>query len=347
LLRLKLTTVLSQFDLFSEALSQRSEHEYGVWLAGLDVAARDGLELPGWFEAPPVICYLARGRGGAIRRARTRLPGGGDNPVAIIRIPRERMIGSGIASSLFHEVGHQGAALLGLVAAIRPVLRGMAGGPAAERMAWRLWDRWISEIIADLWAIARVGVASTTGLMSLVSLPSPFVFRPGLDDPHPMPWIRVQLSCALGDALYPHPQWQRLARLWALLYPVDDLDRERRALIDLLQATLPGLVTVLVHHRPRSLRGRSLGEVMAIAEHQPAQLAADYRRWRQAPRAMLAAAPTRVFAAIGQARVDGAITPEAESEVLAGVLKHWALRRSLDGAAPCETRNSDVARQAA
>ena len=68
---------------------------------------------------PPVVCYLARGPGAAIRRARTRLPGGGQNPVAIIRVPRERMIGHGIASSLVHEVGHQGAALLDLVESLR------------------------------------------------------------------------------------------------------------------------------------------------------------------------------------------------------------------------------------
>ncbi len=58
----------------------------------------------------------------AIRRARTRLPGGGKNPVAIIRIPRERMVSSGIASSLVHEVGHQGAALLGLFDSVRAAL---------------------------------------------------------------------------------------------------------------------------------------------------------------------------------------------------------------------------------
>jgi hypothetical protein len=322
--------------MFSEALSQRSEHDSGIWLAGLDVAARDGLALPG-LEAPPVICYLARGRGGAIRRARTRLPGGGDNPVAIIRIPRERMIGSGIASSLFHEVGHQGAALLGLVDSLRPLLRGMASPTGVERLAWRSWDRWISEVIADVWAIARVGVASTTGLMSLVSLPPAFVFRPGFDDPHPMPWVRVQLSCALGDALYPHAQWKRLSALWTQLYPVDELDRARRRLIEILIASLPALVTLLVHHRPRSLHGRSLGEVMATADHQPARLAAELRAWQRSPRAMREAAPTRAFATIGQARVDDAITPEDESKVLAGFLKHWALRRTLEGAAECET----------
>jgi hypothetical protein len=34
-----------------------------------------------------------------------------------------------------------------------------------------------------------------------------FLFRINLDDPHPFPWLRVKLSCALGQALYPHPQW--------------------------------------------------------------------------------------------------------------------------------------------
>ena len=79
-----------------------------------------------------MVCYLARGPGAAIRRARTRLPGGGDNPVAIIRMPRERMIGSGIASSLVHEVGHQGAALLDLV----PSLRARLGAVRVRRASW-------------------------------------------------------------------------------------------------------------------------------------------------------------------------------------------------------------------
>ena len=78
-----------------------------------------------YYKLPGLICYLDRSHGAAIRRARTRLPGGGDNPVAIIRMPRERMIGSGIASSLVHEVGHQAAALLDLVESIRPLLRGL------------------------------------------------------------------------------------------------------------------------------------------------------------------------------------------------------------------------------
>ncbi|HEY7430559.1 MAG TPA: hypothetical protein VH641_07490 [Streptosporangiaceae bacterium] len=93
-LRLRFNLALSQLDLFSDAITQRSEHETGLWLSGLDVAAQDALDLPGGYYRPPaLVCYLHRGLGGAIRRARTRLPGGGENPVSIIRIPRERMIG--------------------------------------------------------------------------------------------------------------------------------------------------------------------------------------------------------------------------------------------------------------
>ena len=60
LLRLEFNRVLSHVDIFSEALSQRSEADTGLWLCGLDVVARDALVQ---IEPPPVICYLARGAG--------------------------------------------------------------------------------------------------------------------------------------------------------------------------------------------------------------------------------------------------------------------------------------------
>src|SRR5581483_9018527 len=209
LLRLRFNVILSHFDIFSEALSQRSEADNGVWLAGLDVVARDALEVPGVIDPPPIICYLARRPGAAIRRARTRLPGGESNPVAIIRVPRERMIGTGIASSLVHEVGHQGAALLDLVASLRddlshpphPIDGGsvdaaLGAPPVTAAWAWSVWRKWISEIVADFWSVARVGFTATSGLIGVVSLPAAFVFRIDPDDPHPSPYLRVKLSAA-------------------------------------------------------------------------------------------------------------------------------------------------------
>ena len=339
-LRLGFNVVLAQLDIFSEAMSQRSEADVGVWLSGLDEVARDALRLPGFFEPPPVICYLARGPGAAIRRARTRLPGGGDNPIAIIRLPRERMIGSGIASSLVHEVGHQGAALLDLVTSLRVAIDARARGPGMSppaRIAWACWSRWISEIVADFWAIARVGVTSTSGLISVVSLPRAFVFRDNADDPHPTPWLRVKLSCAIGDALYPHPQWQRLAAHWESLYPLAGLTEARRAQIAALEANVPGFVSLLVSHRPGSLGGRSLAEVLASPERSPARLATLWSAWRRRPKEMRAVAPSLAFAVIGQARMDNAISPESEGRLLASLLKHQAMRSTLDRAAVCSS----------
>ncbi len=344
-LRLKFNIVLAQFDLFSDVLTQRSENETGVWLSGLDIASADALALPGdYYKAPPVICYLDRGVGAAIRRARTRMPGGGDNPVAVIRVPRERMVGSGIASSLVHEVGHQAAALLDLVNSLRPVLGGLQRGSGGDPIVWRIWDRWISEILADFWSVARVGVASTIGLMGVVSLPRAFVFRLGLDDPHPAPWLRVKLSCAMGNALYPHPQWERLATLWESYYPLEGLHPERKTLLTKLQASMPGFVSLLVHHRPKALRGRSLIEALDVLKRQPARLASLFQIWRKAPAAMYRAAPSLVFAVIGQARADGMISPEYESTLLAKLLTHWALRTTLDISAACATRPAQVRR---
>lgn len=330
LLRLHFNAVLTGFDLFADAVTQRSEHGTGVWLSGLDVVAADALRLPvEAYPPPPVVCYLDRGHGAAIRRARTRLPGGGENPVAVIRIPRERMVGSGVASSLVHEVGHQGAALLGLLPSLRPLLAGMragAGGPHA--VAWRCWERWISEIVADFWAVATLGVGATLGLIGVVSLPPAFVFRFTLAGPHPFPWIRVKLSLGLGRALYPDPQWDALERVWEQLYPRTRLGPGLQRLLRDLEAGIPPLVTLLVHHRPARLGGRSLREVLAPPERSPAALRAHGGALlRQAsPHAL---PPSLALAALGQARADGRLSPEQESRLLSWLLTEWALHSTL------------------
>jgi hypothetical protein len=329
-LRLGFNAVLSQFDTFADVFTQRSEAETGVWLSGLDVAAADALALPGYYEAPPVICYMDRGFGAAIRRARTRVPGGGESPVAIIRVPRERMVGSGIASSLVHEVGHQGAALLDLSGSLKPILKGMQRGDRKQQVLWYLWDRWISEILADFWAVARVGISGTLGLMGVVSLPRPFVFRMSLDDPHPIPWVRVKLSCAMGNALYPHPQWARLAALWDSFYPTRGLDERRQAFLALVEEGMPAFVSLLANHRPKSLRGRSLAEVLSSADCQPAQLTASYEARRTDPAGLRSVSPTLAFALIGQARANGVIRPGAEGNLIASLLTGWALDSTLN-----------------
>lgn len=329
-IRLQFNNVLSQLDLFAEVVTQRSEHDSGVWLSGLDVLAADALQARGFdVTAPPVVCYLARGPGAAIRRARTRLPGGASNPVSIIRVPRERMIGHGIASSLIHEVGHQIAALFDVVPSVQTMLlhRYPAGSPS------RHFGLWASEILADLWSVGKLGIGSTLGLMAVVSLPQVFVFRPSGNDPHPPPAVRVLISCAMGNALYPHHQWRSLASTWSALYPPQSLPSDHRRWFDDIAAGIPDFVAALMNHRPTSMAGRSLGEVVRDPQRTPDRLLATFGSWGTHTARAAATAPSLAFAAVGQARTARRITPEAESRLLRSLLRDWALRSSLSVAA--------------
>lgn len=329
-IRMRFNAILSQLDMFTEVVSQRSEHETGVWLAGLDVLAADALRVNSMItDPPPLICYLARGPGAAIRRARTRLPGGDANPIGIIRIPRERMVGMGIASSLAHEVGHQGAALLGLIDSLRAEIRRARRAHGNVAAAWMNWERWISEIVADFWSVATLGIASTLGLFAVVSLPHFFVFRPSGDDPHPVPYIRVLLSAAMGNTLYPDPQWLRITAIWKDLYPIGGLPAQRQEEFALLEDQIRPFAALLAGHRSRAMAGRPLAELFPLAERTPTRLGALHHQWRGDLAAMARESPSLVFAALGQARFNGRLTPEDESQLLSNLLRLWALRQSL------------------
>jgi hypothetical protein len=338
ILRLRFNSVLAHFDIFAEVLSQRSQHDYGVWLAGLDALASDALEIPGCaLPRPPIVCYLDRGYGAAIRRARTRLPGGGANPVAIIRVPRERVIGAAVASSLVHEVGHQAAAMLSLLPAMRAELRQALC--AVQHSAWRLWDRWLGEVVADFWAVARVGVAATLGLFGVLSLPRAFVFRIDDQGVHPSPFIRAKLSCAIGQELFPHAQWGQLARVWERFYPKAGLSPALSARYRQLEGSLPRVVKVMAEHRARRLGNVTLRQALRVHERHPARLSGHFQSWCGSRARRRRTRPSLAFAILGQAKLDGRLSPEHEGRLVADLLTHWALRRSVGTHAACAVRS--------
>lgn len=330
LIRLRFNAVLSQFDMFTEVVTQRSESRTGTWLSGLDVLAEDALRVtPLVTEPPPLVCYLARGPGAAIRRAKTKMPGGDLSPAGIVRIPRERMVGHGIASSLVHEVGHQGAALLGLVESLQRELAARRPGAGPQQAAWQSMESWISEVVADFWSVATLGISSTLGLLAVVSLPRFFVFRPSGGDPHPIPYVRVLLSCAIGEALYPHPQWADMRATWKALYPVAELPAQRQQEFAALEAAIPPFVRTLLEHRSPALRGSTLRSAFPVGQRTPARLLALHAAWRNDLGVLARQPPSLVFAVVGQARAAGRITPEAESRLIGDLLQSWALRSTL------------------
>ena len=228
-------------------------------------------------------------------------------------------------------MGHQGAALLDLVTSLRQALKARQAAAGDNALPWQMYERWISEIVADFWAVARLGIGATLGLMGVVSLPWVFVFRVGLDDPHPVPWIRLVLSCAMGQELYPDDQWHRLARAWQEFFPLDELEAEQQELFQRLLEAMPEFVRLLVNHRPRALGGLTLREAMETKGREPETLRRAYLRCRRDPNAMYALRPSLAFAMLGQARASGLLTPEKETQAVLTLLRSWALRRSWTG----------------
>jgi hypothetical protein len=244
------------------------------------------------------------------------------------------MVGSGIAASLFHEVGHQAAALLDLVPSMRKVLQARQLQSAHDRLAWSIWERWISEICADFWAMARLGAGATMGLFGVLSLPRVFVFRTSLDDPHPFPWMRAVLSCAMGRALFPQAFWNRIDATWRCFYPVEGIDAKTKAVVDALLETMPEFVSILVNHRPPKLQGKTIPEALRAAERSPAILEGLFERWNSESGAMHRVPPSLALAVLGHARATGQLSPEGESSRVLSLLRGWALRRSLGADRP-------------
>ncbi len=328
ILKLRFNDILDQLDIFASVLSQRGELETGIWLAGLDVLAEDGLKtIRSFVEIPSLMVFLDRGHGAAIRRARTRLPGGDENPVAIIQVPRERMIGSGVASSLIHEVGHQVSSLLNLVPSLSAVLAKKVQ-EGNNTTAWKYFNRCISEILSDVWAIGHLGLTATMGLMGVVSLPRYFQFRLDMDDPHPAPYIRVQLSCAFGKRLFPYLGWDRLWEMWKKFYPKEGLDKESLEILAVIEKEINPFIEHVINHSTKEMKGKKLYELFPLAERQPENLKQLFQLWKTKKINLHVMEPTLVFAVFGQAKFNLAIDADNESKVLTRQLRQWAFTRN-------------------
>ncbi|MCB9495827.1 MAG: hypothetical protein H6686_02965 [Fibrobacteria bacterium] len=328
LLKLRFGAILEHLDIFADALVQRAQIRNGLWLSGLDRVAEDGLSVLRAFDPPPLLCHLDRGHGAAIRRATTRLPGGHSNPVSIVRIPRERMVGGGVAGSLLHEVGHQAAALLDLVAAARRMLE-LRGRSGRDGAVWKVFSGWASEMLADLWALGHLGIAATTGLIGVLSLPAPLLFRVSPDDPHPMPWLRVKIGCAFGRALLPDPRWDRMEAMWEAMVPRARAKADSGAFIARMEPHLPELSELLAGLPIPLAGGRKMSDLLPLEDSAPTSGEAAWSRWKARPEAMVEAGPCRVLAAMGLARFDGDLEPRDETRILEGLLERWALESSL------------------
>lgn len=101
--------------------------------------------------------------------------------------------------------------------------------------------------------------------------------------------------------------------------------------MQVLQQTLPELVNMVLSLQPAMLQGQSLATAFQQQGRSPRRLRQLWSQYQNQPQRLHEVRPTLAFAAIGQARVDGRISPQAESRIISRLLLDWAVKTSLTG----------------
>jgi hypothetical protein len=166
------------------------------------------------------------------------------------------------------------------------------------------------------------------GLMGVVMLPRYFQFRLDMNDPHPAPYLRVQISCSFGKRLFPHPQWDRLWQMWNTFYPKEGLDTESLHILNAIERELAPFIEIVIRHSTKEMKGKALIELFPVAERQPGKLKQLYQLWKTQKISLQAMPPTLVFAVLGQAKAELEINASEESTELTHQLRSWAFTRN-------------------
>jgi hypothetical protein len=309
-------------DEYEDVLIQRGEQYYGIQIAGIDHLAKNAMKLEGVsLDAPEIICYLERGWGAAIRRANTKMAGGVKAPVSIIRIPRERMGSISLAGSLVHEVGHQIAALFDLNAKMKNELA--LKYRQTKKEEWNIFGNWISEILADVFSVGKLGICSTMGLMQVMTLPSFLVFNLDLTDCHPFPYIRVKINCAAGKYLAPSLQWGELENVWDTYYNTSNLHKSAVQRIDNMLKIIPELIAIIMEFNPikdKPLKIKQLFNTELLSWNNASKI----YNGRLLKKRLYKMGCCEAFAALGQLKQKGFIKPEEEVNIVSELLQRFS-----------------------
>ncbi|KRB36150.1 hypothetical protein [Microbacterium sp. Root180] len=273
-LRRSYTQVETTLEFFGDAVNTRTTAPLAMTLRTLDRLASASMRAvlaPAGLIVPPTLTYVDKGMGASILRAGIRLWSPGSvNPVAAIKIVRHNIYRP---TSLFHETGHQVAAMTGWVPALRDALtQELADAPQLASV----WSGWASEIAADVFAFAHTGYASVSALYDVVGDEST-IFRWPLGDPHPIGWLRARLGVEMcRDAWGPGP-WDALDAAVVVGHPIS---RVGGVLAEVLQGSaerMPRIARACRNTRIPGLAGRTIGEMLPPGRVSPSALA-DFER---------------------------------------------------------------------
>jgi hypothetical protein len=257
-------------DFFVDAVRSRTNPEVGTQLRACDVMAEraigGALESLGE-KVPPIITYFKPGLGAAILRIGTPLWDGSLSQVAAIKVTYHNRLRT---TALFHECGHQFAALSGWNDSFRRLLLhdlSPHGSEIADQVA-----SWAGEIAADAFAFAHSGFAAVAAVSDVISGTDVDAFRFIPGDPHPIAYLRVMLGVEMCRKFYGMGPWDELAESWTSLHRVARADQFTGAMIDAILPLLPRIVKLSLLTELPCFRSRRLADLVDPQRVAPAVL---------------------------------------------------------------------------
>jgi hypothetical protein len=271
---LDLSRAFTFFDTYMDVLTQRRSSELGPVLAGCDVLAAEAMrrEHPGLRLVEPPLVYCDRGFGASIVRESVPFPDGSPNPMPLVQIPYARLKQKYNMTSVFHEVGHQALAQIGLVDVLPRALRAALARAGAATEIRDLYALWAFEIGPDFWAFCLAGAAEANALRDLFALPPAHALRIAFADPHPPPYLRALLAFAWCRQMWGRGAWDGWEKEWLSRYPLAAAPPETRRLLVAARAYVPVVANVLFQTRFRPLGGRALPDLFDLAAVAPSRL---------------------------------------------------------------------------
>jgi hypothetical protein len=257
-------------DFFVDAVRSRTNPELGIQLRACDEMARrtiacalDPLGLP----VPPIITYFKPGLGAAILRIGTSLWDGSLSQIAAIKITYHNRFRQ---TALFHECGHQFAALSGWNEAFPRLLsRELArhGGEIAN-----LVMSWAGEIAADAFAFAYAGFAAVVAVSDVISGTDADAFRFIPGDPHPIAYLRVMIGVEMCRRFYGMGPWDELAESWTALHRMARANSLAASIIDTILPLAARIADMSLLTETRCFGGRRLADLADPQRVAPAAL---------------------------------------------------------------------------
>jgi hypothetical protein len=259
LFRRRYTRVEATLDFFGDAVNSRTNPTLRAALQSLDRLATASMATvltPLGKPVPPVLTYVDKGLGASILRAGIRLWAPGSvNPVAAIKIVRHNLYRP---TSLFHETGHQVAALTGWTEALSA---GLGASLADDPQLRAMWQPWASEIAADVFAFAHTGYAAVAALYDVVG-DVDTIHRWPLGDPHPVGWLRTLLGVAMCRNVFGPGPWDMFERAVVTAHPASRAEAATVPLLQRSQARMSAIAATCVDTAVPGFGGRPIAALV-------------------------------------------------------------------------------------